>query len=225
LLSTVPPPQLVACQVGFDAADFGVSFEQAPHGFRPSGQVLLLASPRAALKRQEEKLASIGYARVSTDGQTLAAQDAALVAAGCVKIYSEKISGARSDRPQLTKLLKQLGEGDTVVVTRLRTKLNKEIFHLTGERKIAEANQFNMSSDGELVIRELEKDIFQFESCLPADFKAMFKCNTPPVTSTERYSFRGSTHTASVVGQMVIVGSLGADRPGQPCSEFSKISR
>jgi len=64
-------------------------------------------------------MASIGYARVSTDGQTLAAQDAALVAAGCVKVYSEKISGARSDRPQLVKLLKQLGEGDTVVVTRL----------------------------------------------------------------------------------------------------------
>jgi DNA invertase Pin-like site-specific DNA recombinase len=64
-------------------------------------------------------MASIGYARVSTDGQTLAAQDAALVASGCVKVYSEKISGARSDRPQLAKLLRQLGEGDTVVVTRL----------------------------------------------------------------------------------------------------------
>jgi DNA invertase Pin-like site-specific DNA recombinase len=60
-----------------------------------------------------------GYARVSTDGQTLAAQDAALHAAGCVKIYAEKLSGARPDRPQLAKLLKMLGEGDTLVVTRL----------------------------------------------------------------------------------------------------------
>jgi DNA invertase Pin-like site-specific DNA recombinase len=48
-----------------------------------------------------------------------AAQDAALAAAGCVKVYSEKISRARSDRPQLAKLLKALDEGDTVVVTRL----------------------------------------------------------------------------------------------------------
>ena len=64
-------------------------------------------------------MAIYGYARVSTDGQTLAAQDAALAAAGCAKVYSEKISGARSDRPQLAKLLKALGEGDTVVVTRL----------------------------------------------------------------------------------------------------------
>jgi DNA invertase Pin-like site-specific DNA recombinase len=60
-----------------------------------------------------------GYARVSTDGQTLAAQDAALHAAGCARVYSEKISGARSDRPQLARLLKAIGEGDTVIVTRL----------------------------------------------------------------------------------------------------------
>jgi DNA invertase Pin-like site-specific DNA recombinase len=60
-----------------------------------------------------------GYARVSTDGQTLTAQDTALHAAGCVKVYAEKISGAKSDRPQLARLLKGLGEGDTVMVTRL----------------------------------------------------------------------------------------------------------
>jgi hypothetical protein len=42
-----------------------------------------------------------GYARVSTDGQTLASQDAQLHGAGCAKVYSEKISGACSDRPEL----------------------------------------------------------------------------------------------------------------------------
>src|SRR5262252_4612872 len=64
-------------------------------------------------------MAVYGYARVSTDGRILAVQDAELMAAGCAKVYSEKVSGARSDRPQLAKLLKALGEGDTVVVTRL----------------------------------------------------------------------------------------------------------
>src|SRR5258707_15406863 len=61
----------------------------------------------------------IGYARVSTDGQTLDAQQAMLKAAGVERVYAEKISGARSDRAQLAKLLKSLGEGDPVIVTRL----------------------------------------------------------------------------------------------------------
>jgi DNA invertase Pin-like site-specific DNA recombinase len=60
-----------------------------------------------------------GYARVSTDGQTLAAQDAALHAAGCVKIYAEKISGAVTERPELGKLLKRLDQNDVLIVTRL----------------------------------------------------------------------------------------------------------
>src|SRR5271157_4014066 len=60
-----------------------------------------------------------GYARVSTDGQTLASQDAQLHAAGCAKVYSEKASGARTDRPELAKLIKRLGEGDVLMVTRL----------------------------------------------------------------------------------------------------------
>ncbi len=60
-----------------------------------------------------------GYARVSTDSQTLAAQDAALHAAGCAKVYAEKVSGAKTDRAELGKLLKRLDRGDVLVVTRL----------------------------------------------------------------------------------------------------------
>jgi DNA invertase Pin-like site-specific DNA recombinase len=60
-----------------------------------------------------------GYARVSTEDQTLELQQAELKAKGCSKIYAEKISGARSDRPQLGKLLKALKAGDVVVVTKL----------------------------------------------------------------------------------------------------------
>jgi DNA invertase Pin-like site-specific DNA recombinase len=67
----------------------------------------------------EQNMTVYGYARVSTDGQTLAVQDAQLRAAGVAKTYSEKISGATSDRPELAKLLKRLDEGDVLVVTRL----------------------------------------------------------------------------------------------------------
>jgi DNA invertase Pin-like site-specific DNA recombinase len=60
-----------------------------------------------------------GYARVSTDGQTLDAQIGQLKSAGAVKVFREKVSGARSDRAELAKLLHGLDTGDLVLVTRL----------------------------------------------------------------------------------------------------------
>jgi DNA invertase Pin-like site-specific DNA recombinase len=61
----------------------------------------------------------VGYARVSARDQDFAGQVADLEAAGCVKIYREKISGAKTDRPELSKLMRRLEEGDTVIVCRL----------------------------------------------------------------------------------------------------------
>src|SRR6202048_1675992 len=60
-----------------------------------------------------------GYARVSTNGQDLAGQATELEAAGCSKIYREKASGAKTDRPELLKLLRRLDQGDVLIVTRL----------------------------------------------------------------------------------------------------------
>src|ERR1700680_1653723 len=64
-------------------------------------------------------MAVYGYARVSTDGQSLTAQLAELKAANCEKVYQEKVSGARSDRKQLAKLMAVLAKGGVLVVTRL----------------------------------------------------------------------------------------------------------
>ncbi len=61
----------------------------------------------------------IGYSRVSTDGQSLAAQDAALREAGCIKIFAEKASGAKTDRKALAKAIAALDQGDVLIVTRL----------------------------------------------------------------------------------------------------------
>ena len=60
-----------------------------------------------------------GYARVSTDGQSVAAQVAQLTDAGAVKVFQETASGAKTDRRELAKALKSLGDGDTLLVTRL----------------------------------------------------------------------------------------------------------
>jgi len=62
---------------------------------------------------------SRGYARVSTYGQTLDAHLEQLRGAGCTKIYREKVTGARSDRRELLKMLKGLAPGDVVTVTRI----------------------------------------------------------------------------------------------------------
>jgi DNA invertase Pin-like site-specific DNA recombinase len=62
---------------------------------------------------------TIGYARVSTDGQTLDVQQAALRQAGAERVYSEKISGAITDRPALAKAISALGQGDTLLVCKL----------------------------------------------------------------------------------------------------------
>ena len=60
-----------------------------------------------------------GYARVSTDGQSVAAQVAALRAAGAGKVFREVASGAKTDRAQLRKAIAALEAGDVLMVTRL----------------------------------------------------------------------------------------------------------
>jgi DNA invertase Pin-like site-specific DNA recombinase len=84
----------------------------------------------------------LGYARVSTGGQTLAGQVADLTAAGAVKVYREKVSGLRGDRPALRQAIKALDAGDVLMVTRLdrlarssRDLLN--VLHEVGERGAA----------------------------------------------------------------------------------------
>ena len=70
-----------------------------------------------------------GYARVSTVGQTLEAQLDGLKAAGCQRIFREKVSGARADRRELNKLLRGLHSNDVVVVTRI-DRLARSTFDL-----------------------------------------------------------------------------------------------
>jgi len=61
----------------------------------------------------------IGYARVSTDGQSLESQDAALKSAGAIKVFSEKVSGAVTERKALATAIAALAAGDVLLVTRL----------------------------------------------------------------------------------------------------------
>jgi len=71
----------------------------------------------------------IGYARVSSDDQSLNLQRDALKQAGCERLYEEKESGGKADRPELQRLMEALRMGDTLVVWRL-DRLGRSLKHL-----------------------------------------------------------------------------------------------
>ena len=71
----------------------------------------------------------VGYARVSTYGQTLDAQLEQLKAAGCVRIFREKVTGARADRRELLRMLAALAPGDVMTVARI-DRLARSTFDL-----------------------------------------------------------------------------------------------
>jgi DNA invertase Pin-like site-specific DNA recombinase len=83
----------------------------------------------------------LGYARVSTNEQDTAAQVSALKAAGCEKIFREKASGGRWDRPELHRLLDQLRKNDVLVVWRLDrlSRSLREVLMIMERIKEAEA--------------------------------------------------------------------------------------
>src|SRR5271165_2880414 len=102
--------------------------------------------PNAVRKRSFTKApkpparsAVLGYGRVSREGQDLAQQRAALRAAGCSRLFEEKASGGRWDRPELHRLLDHLREGDVVVVWKLDrlSRSLKDLLHIM--EKIGEA--------------------------------------------------------------------------------------
>jgi hypothetical protein len=77
---------------------------------------------------------SLGYARVSTYGQTLDAQLEQLRGAGCIRIYREKVTSAHSDRRELLKMLNVLSPGGVVTVARI-DRLVRSTFDLFGNRQ------------------------------------------------------------------------------------------
>jgi DNA invertase Pin-like site-specific DNA recombinase len=84
----------------------------------------------------------IGYARISTNDQTLALQQDALTAAGCQEVYTDTASGSLAERPGLTDAFSHLRSGDTLVVWRL-DRLGRSLPHLI--RTITELSERGVS--------------------------------------------------------------------------------
>src|SRR5262249_47430517 len=112
-----------------------------------------------------ERRMIVGYARVSTDGQSLEAQQSALKANGAEKIFAEKVSGAKSDRKQLAKAIDALGAGDVLLVTRLDrlARSTRDLLNVlatvsdkgAGFRSIADALIDTTSPHGKLILAVL----------------------------------------------------------------------
>ena len=116
-------------------------------------------------------MAIIGYARVSTEGQELTAQLEQLNSAGVDKVFKEKASGVKQDRPQLAAMLDHLREGDTVIVCKLdriarSTKHLLEIVETLEARKVSfkvlNINLDTSTPTGKLMLSMLAS-IAQFE--------------------------------------------------------------
>ncbi len=108
---------------------------------------------------------ALGYARVSTYGQTLDAQLEQLKAAGCAKVYREKATGAKAERRELQRMLKALSSGDVVMVTRIDRlarstfdlfSIVKQIVDAGGQfRSLAEPWADSSTSSGRLMLAVL----------------------------------------------------------------------
>src|SRR6476659_1576231 len=116
----------------------------------------------------------VGYARVSTDDQNLALQIDSLSSLGInpLDIFTEKISGAKTDRPELNACLAKLQQGDTLVVWRL-DRLGRSIHHLVeligqlrnrgiGFRSVSDGLIDTTSPSGELIFH-IFSALAQFE--------------------------------------------------------------
>ena len=107
----------------------------------------------------------VGYARVSTDGQSLESQQSALLAVGAERIFAEKVSGAKTDRKALAKAIAALSEGDVLLVTRLDrlARSTRDLLNVlasisdrgAGFRSLADAMIDTISPHGKLIIAVL----------------------------------------------------------------------
>jgi DNA invertase Pin-like site-specific DNA recombinase len=86
----------------------------------PCIDISCVLSSVSLIQKRVLEMTIYGYARVSTDGQSVANQEAQLLAAGCAKVYAEKVSGKTTNgRAQLAKIIRRLDRGDVLMVTRL----------------------------------------------------------------------------------------------------------
>jgi len=186
-------------------------------------------------------MAIIGYARASTEDQKLDAQIVQLKEAKCERIYQEKVSGAKVDRPELVAMLDYVREGDTVVVTKLdriarSTKHLLEITDLLKKKKVVfkvlNINFDTSTPTGKLMqtmlaaVAEFEREMMlerQAEGIRIAKAKGKFKGRKPTARAKSDEVFRllGDGLTKMAVAEKVGIGVASVYRIAKATRETS----
>jgi DNA invertase Pin-like site-specific DNA recombinase len=170
----------------------------------------------------------IGYARVSTEDQNIDLQVDALTAANCEKVYTDKASGAKTDRPALAEMLNFARAGDTVVVYKL-DRLGRSLAHLievvtglgargVGFQSITEGIDTSTPA-GRLVfnifgsIAEFERDLIRERTTAGlAAARARGRKGGRPVTMTPDKIHKARTLAAGNIPVVEICATLGISR-------------
>lgn len=161
----------------------------------------------------------VGYARVSSVGQSLEVQLERL--SGCDKVFQEKHTGTTADRPQLKACLQYLREGDTLVVTKL-DRLARSTFHLTQiadrlksngvELEVIDQNIDTSSPTGRLMfnilatIAEFETEIRkerQLEGIAKAKDRGVRFGRKPTLTDDDRESIRSKRSEGKLIKELM----------------------
>ncbi len=169
----------------------------------------------------------IGYARVSSTGQSLEVQLEKLAQAQCDRIYQEKRSGTTADRPEFQSCMNYLREGDTLIITRL-DRLARSVVHLTQLAKrfqresidllVLDQNIDTSTSTGKLLFNMLAS-IAEFENDLRTERQAEgiakarehgVKFGRPPkVTDTIKQEIYSRRLAGATIGQLAKEFRLG----------------
>jgi DNA invertase Pin-like site-specific DNA recombinase len=171
----------------------------------------------------------LGYARVSkADDQDTATQVSALKAAGCERVYEEKASGGRWDRPQLHRMLDHLREGDIVIVWKLDrlSRSLKDLLHILEKIDTAGANfrslteAIDTSGPAGRMMMQMLGSFAEFE-------RAMVRERTRAGLRTAREQGRKGGRRSKLMPRQraEIFAMLAAGRPGAEIARIFRVHR
>ena len=171
----------------------------------------------------------LGYARVSKTGdQDTAAQAGALKAVGCTRIYEERASGGRWDRPELHRLLGHLREGDALVVWKLDrlSRSLKDLLHILEKIDATDAH-FRSLTEAIDTSGPAGRMMMQMLGCFAEFERAMVRERTRAGLKTAREQGRvGGRRPILVPRQRIeILDMLAAGRSGADVARIFRVHR